>query len=134
MRRFIYIMIVFLTSGICFTSCRSIKYVPVETIRTEYRNRDSIRVDSIYNQDSIYILIKGDTIYQYRYKYLYKYQFLNKTDTVIKTDSVQVPYPVEKCLSRWETIKMELGGWGFGIIILLVIWLLFKFIKYRTRS
>lgn len=134
MRRFIYIMIVFLTSGICFTSCRSIKYVPVETIRTEYRNRDSIRVDSIYNQDSIYILIKGDTIYQYRYKYLYKYQFLNKTDTVIKTDSVQVPYPVEKCLSRWETIKMELGGWGFGIIILLVICLLFKFIKYRTRS
>lgn len=134
MRRFIYILIVFLTSGICFTSCRSIKYVPVETIRTEYRTRDSIRVDSIYNQDSIYILIKGDTIYQYRYKYLYKYQFLNKTDTVIKTDSVQVPYPVEKCLSRWETIKMELGGWGFGIIILLVICLLFKFIKYRTRS
>lgn len=69
-------------------------------MRTEYKTRDSIRVDSIYNQDSIYVLVKGDTIYQYRYKYLYKYQYLNRTDTVIKVDSVQVPYPVEKSKAK----------------------------------
>ena len=116
-------------SGIWFTSCRT-QYVPVETIRTEYKTRDSIRFDSIYNQDSIYILVKGDTIYQYRYKYLYKYQYLNRTDTVIKTDSVQVPFPVEKQLTRWQAMKMELGGWAFGIIIVFVLvivgWLVYK--------
>ena len=132
MKWLIYVVIL-LTSAIWFTSCRT-QYIPVETVRTEYKTRDSIRVDSIYNQDSIYILVKGDTVYQYRYKYLYKYQFLNKTDTMIKTDSVQVPYPVEKSLSRWQTIKMELGGWGFGIIIVLGICLLLKFMKYRTHS
>ncbi len=124
MKVLIYIVI-FLMSGIWFTSCRT-QYVPVETVRTEYKTRDSIRVDSIYNQDSIYILVKGDTIYQYRYKYLYKYQYLNRTDTVIKVDSIQVPYPVEKRLNRWQSIKMELGGWAFGIIIMffIIVWLI----------
>lgn len=119
MKALIYITM-FLMSGIWFASCRT-QYVPVETVRTEYRTRDSIRFDSIYNQDSIYVFVKGDTVYQYRYKYLYKYQYINRADTVIKTDSVQVPYPVEKRLNRWQSIKMELGGWAFGLIIAFVL-------------
>lgn len=120
MRRLIYILAMLLMSGVWLSSCRT-QYVPVETVRTEYKTRDSIRFDSIYNRDSIYVLIKGDTVYQYKYKYLYKYQYLNRTDTVIRIDSIQVPYPVEKQLSRWQSLKMELGGWAFGIILLLVI-------------
>ncbi len=127
MKVLIYITI-FLMSGICFVSCRT-QYVPVETVRTEYKTRDSIRVDSIYNQDSIYVLVKGDTIYQYRYKYLYKYQYLNRTDTVIKTDSVQVPYPVEKQLTRWQQMKIELGGWAVGVIVILSIVLMLKLFR-----
>ena len=129
MRRIIYILIVFLASGICFTSCRSIKYVPIETVKTEYKTRDSIRFDSIYNQDSIYILVKGDTVYQYRYKYLYKYQYLNKTDTVMRTDSIQVPYPVEKQLTKWQKMKIELGGWAFGAVIISLVILIIRLVK-----
>lgn len=128
MKQLIYIIIL-LMLAICFVSCRT-QYIPVETVRTEYRVRDSIRHDSVYQQDSVYVLVKGDTVYQYRYKYLYKYQYLNRTDTVIKIDSVQVPYPVEKQLSRWQSIKMELGGWAFGIVIafalIVVGWLVYR--------
>lgn len=120
MRRLLYIIIL-LTSVICFVSCRSIKYIPVETVRTEYKTRDSIRFDSIYQRDSVYMLVNGDTVYLYKYKYLYRYLTINKTDTVIKNDSVQIPYPVEKKLSRWQSLKMELGGWAFGIIIALLL-------------
>lgn len=120
MKRLLYITIL-LTLAIWLAACRSIKYVPVETVRTEYKTRDSIRFDSIYNRDSIYVLVKGDTVYQYKYKYLYKYQYLNRTDTVLRVDSVQVPYPVEKQLSRWQSLKMELGGWAFGIIMLIAL-------------
>jgi hypothetical protein len=46
---------------------------------------------------------------------------------------VQVPYPVEKELNRWQKIKIELGGWAFGIIIgfllFIVGWLLYKRLK-----
>lgn len=119
MKSLLYIIL--LTLAICITSCRSIRNVPVETVRTEYKTRDSIRIDSIYQQDSVYVLVKEDTVYQYKYKYLYKYQYLNRTDTVIKIDSVQVPYSVEKQLNRWQSIKMELGGWAFGLIIAFVL-------------
>ena len=131
MKMLIYITM-FLMSGIWFVSCRSVQYVPVENIRTEYKTRDSIRVDSIYNQDSIYVFVKGDTVYQYRYKYLYKYQDINRADTVIKTDSVQVPYPIEKQLSRWQSIKMELGGWAFGLVIAFVL-IIIVWLVYRTK-
>lgn len=118
MRAFFYTIL--LTLAICFTSCRSIKYVPVETVRIEYKTRDSIRFDSIYQRDSVFLLIKGDTVYKERYKYLYRYLTINNTDTVIKTDSIQIPYPVEKELSRWQKIKLELGGWAFGIALALL--------------
>ena len=118
---------------VLLASCSSIKYVPVETVRTEYRTRDSIRYDSIYQRDSVYLMFKGDTVYKYKEKYLYKYLFLNKTDTVIKTDSIQVPYPVEKKLTKWQAIKIELGGWAFGIImafaLIIVGWLIYRWRK-----
>ena len=119
MKRLIYIIIL-LILAICFGSCRT-QYIPVESVRTEYKTRDSIRFDSIYQRDSVYMLVKGDTIYQYRYKYLYRYLTTNRTDTILKHDSIPIPYPVEKQLSRWQTIKMELGGWAFGIIILFTL-------------
>lgn len=133
MRPIIYILVLFLTSGIWFTSCRSIKYVPVDTVRTEYRTRDSIRFDSIYQRDSVLLFMKGDTVYKERYKYLYRYLTINKVDTVIKADSIQVPYPIEKRLTHWQTIKMELGGWAIGVILLSVLVIVARLI-YRLRK
>lgn len=121
MKRLIYIIIL-LILAICFVSCRT-QYIPVESVRTEYKTRDSIRFDSIYQRDSVYMLVKGDTIYQYRYKYLYRYLTTNRTDTILKHDSIPIPYPVEKQLSRWQTIKMELGGWVFVLVIILGIYI-----------
>ena len=119
MKRLIYIIIL-LILAICFVSCRT-QYIPVESVRTEYKTRDSIRFDSIYQRDSVYMLVKGDTIYQYRYKYLYRYLTTNRTDTILKNDSIRVPYPVEKKLNRWQSIKMELGGW---VIIVIFVYML----------
>lgn len=112
MKRLIFVVL--LMSAMCFTGCRTTQYVPVETIKTEYKTRDSIRIDSVYRRDSIYVIDRGDTVYTYKDRYLYKYLYLNRIDTVIKTDSVQIPYPVEKALTRWQKAKIELGGWAFG--------------------
>ena len=49
---------------------------------------------------------------------------------VTVTKEVKVPYPIEKELTRWQQMKLELGGWAFGIIItaalIIVGWLLYK--------
>lgn len=115
-------------------SCTTTKYVdrlvPVETVRTEYVNQ--LYRDSVFVHDSIDRYISGDTVYQYKYKYIYKY--LNRTDTVVKTDSVEVPVEIktteikEVNKIRWyQSILMWLGG-------LFTIFLSFKLGKtLRTK-
>lgn len=127
MKNLLYIIL--LTLAICLTSCRSIKYVPVETVKTEYKTRDSIRFDSIYEHDSIFLFVNGDTVYKEKYRYKYRYLTINKTDTVMLTDSVQIPYPVEKQLTRWQQMKIELGGWAFGMAIISLIVLIIRLVK-----
>lgn len=127
MKNLLYIIL--LTLAICLTSCRSIKYVPVETVKTEYKTRDSIRFDSIYEHDSIFLFVKGDTVYKEKFRYKYRYLTINKTDTVMLTDSVQIPYPVEKQLTRWQQMKIELGGWAVGVIVILSIVLMLKLFR-----
>ena len=120
-------------SGIWFASCRSIKEVPVETIRTAYKYIDRLQHDSIYVKDSVRYYTKGDTVFADKYLYRYKYLVINGVDSFVKVDSVQVPYPVEKQLSRWEKVKIELGGWAFGVIITFVVvivgWLVYRLKK-----
>lgn len=113
-----FMCIILLTLAIC--SCRSIKYIPVESIQFDSVYINKIVKDSIYIKDSI-LVVKGDTITEYRYKYIYQYK--DKTDTlyVTKTDSVQVPYPVEKQLTWWQQFRIDVGGWAIGIAVISAI-------------
>ena len=120
MKRLLYVLVILMLLAGVFSSCRT-QYIPVETVKTEYRVRDSIRHDSVYQQDSVYVTVKGDTVYEYKYKYLYKYQYINRTDTLMKTDSIRIPYPVEKQLSKWQRFKLDFGGTAMLIVIMIVI-------------
>lgn len=130
MKTLAYFVIILLTSAIC--SCRSVKYVPVETVKHDSIYLSQIKKDSIYVKDSV-LIIKGDTVVEYRYKYIYQHK--DRTDTlyVTKTDSIHVPYPVEKELTRWQQMKLELGGWAFGIILtaalIIIGWIVYNFKK-----
>lgn len=125
MKKYLIIAIAFIA---LFSSCQT-QYIPVETVKTEYRYIDRVQYDSIYKHDSTMIYRDGDTVYLNKYKYLYKYLYLNRVDSFVKVDSVQVPYPVEKKLSKWQAMKMELGGWAFGgllFALMVAAWLVFK--------
>ena len=131
MKRLILYLIVFLMSGTCFTSCRSVQYVPVETVKKDSIYINKIQHDSIYRRDSVYIDRSGDTIYIYKDRYLYKYKNLTDTVYVSRVDSINVPYMVEKKLTRWQSIKMELGGWAFAAIVIIIIgWLIYAKTKF----
>ncbi len=93
------------------TGCRSVRYVPVPEYHTEYKTKtDSfVKRDSVWVKDSVLLWMQGDTVYKERWhmKYNDRYVYRNKTDTVMKTDSVRVPYSVEKKLGKWEQTKIE---------------------------
>lgn len=130
MKQRVYIWIVVgIALLLLFGSCRSIRYVPVETIRTDSVFMSNVRIDSVYVQDSILIKEKGDTLTTIRYKLVYRYKHITDTLFITKNDSVQVPYPVEKELTWWQKTKLELGEFSIGIILILlivVIWLVRK--------
>lgn len=121
--------IILLTLAI-WCSCRSVEYVPVETVKTEIEYRDRLMLDSIHVRDSIIVRDKGDTVFINKWHTAYRDRLIRDTAFVYRTDSVQVPYPVERPLSRWQRAKLELGGWAFGGIILfsmvIVGWLVLK--------
>ena len=103
------------------TGCRTIEYYPLETVRidTVYVNKQ--RVDSVMVRDSVHIIEKGDTVTEFRLKYIYKYK--DRTDTlyISKTDTVSVPYPVEKQLTKWQQVKVNYGGWAMGIVFAFIL-------------
>lgn len=105
--------------------CSRVQYVPVESVRTEYKVRDSIRHDSIYRLDSVFVHSKGDTVYREKHKYLYKYLFINRTDTVLRSDTIEVPVPVEKQLTRVQRAKMVLGElFAVCVVLAAFVWLI----------
>lgn len=111
-------------------SCKSIQYVPVETTKRDTTYLSQTKIDSIYHRDSIYVERKGDTVYLSKYKYLYKY--IEKHDTLWreKVDTIQVGYPVEAQLTKWQKIKINIGEYLITAIALVIIWLCAKcFIK-----
>lgn len=112
-------------------SCKSIQYVPVETTKRDTTYLSQTKIDSIYHRDSIYVEHKGDTVYLSKYKYLYKY--IEKRDTLWheKTDTIQVAYPVEAQLSKWQKIKINMGEYLIAAIVLIAIWLCAKYFIKR---
>lgn len=142
---------------ILICSCRTIKYVPVES------NADSIVVEKLVevqlppDSATIRALLECDENGKVVLNWLDIANSKNaeaqltidslgnllakmktQKDTVylpskevMVTKEEKVPYPVEKVLTRWQQLKLELGGWAFGIIIMaslvFIIWIVYKF-------
>ena len=121
-------LLLFLTTIVSCTTTKIVE-VPVETIKTEYI--EQVKYDSIYSKDSIYIMQKGDTIYNNKVQYLYKYKYLrdtiNITDTIPKVVTIKDTQYVNQ-LYTWQKILIVIGiGFILYWIIKLVIYIKSKF-------
>lgn len=110
------------------TGCKSVQFVPVETVKTDSFYIDRFQRDSIYQRDSVFVnrWTAGDTVYQDKvvWKYVYRDKVKYDTVAILRSDTVRVPFPVDRELSKWEQVKLDVGGWticAFIIIILLVV-------------
>lgn len=105
--------------------CRTVRYVPVETVRTEveYRDRVETRRDSVFLRDSVFVRQLDDTVYVERWHT--EYHDRQTTDTVTvyaeRVDSVAVPYEVERPMTKWERTKQEVGGIAIGVAVAVML-------------
>lgn len=116
----LYLLIILLTSAI-WSGCRTIEYRTLETIRSDTVYIQSAKVDSVIVRDSIYIYQQGDTVTEYRYKYVYRLKDRVDTLYISSRDTVSVPYPVEKQLTKWQQTKVDYGGWAMGVVFVFIL-------------
>ena len=100
-----------------FAGCKTkTALVPVEKVKIEYRDR--LRVDSVYNRDTVNIYERGDTVYLQTIKWRERFKF--DTVSVVRTDSI--PYPVEVIkeinkLTKWQRWRLN----ALNIIVLVIV-------------
>ena len=107
--------IVALLIALFFGSCRSVRVIEKEVIKTDTVLTTKIQIDSIYVNDSIYIreLIQGDTVKittdrwhtRWRDRILYDSIYIAQRDTVRVTDIKEVP----RKLSGWQWFQIWAG-------------------------
>lgn len=112
-------------------SCKTTEYVEVPVVHTEYVYKES--KDTAYVRDSVYIkeVQKGDTIRITEYRDRYRFRYITTTDTIVRVDSVAVPYPVEvvKVDHQQTWLQKTLMNIGLCFIFGFVLWLVLKRLK-----
>ena len=131
-------------------SCKT-EYIPVETSHTEHHwHTDSIKeVDSVIHErhttimqlDSAAMAKYGIQLKNAERAWLVKswelerqIEQLQKMSAIRDTvrDTIQVPYPVEKKLSKWQQTKVDWGGWAILAADVMII--LFFVFALRRRG
>lgn len=120
-----------LVLSLAFVGCktRSI-YIPVESVRTEYKDR--LQRDSIHLYDSVFLKVKGDTVWLEKYKYQYRDKIVR--DSIFLNDTIRVPYPVEvaKETNRLTSFQSFQLWCGRILLLLIIAWIGVKWWKKRV--
>lgn len=123
-KRLLYLIIPYIILS-SLAGCKSVQYVPMETVRTDSIYVDRYQRDSIYQRDSVFVnrWTAGDTIYQDKvvWKYVYRDKVKYDTVAILRSDTINIPYPVDCKLSKWEQLKLNVGGLAISIIIIIVL-------------
>ena len=146
-----------LISAIC--SCRGVKYVPIESSTDSIVVEKLVEVQLPPDSSTIRALLECDENGKVVLSWLdiansknaqaqltidslgnllAKLRTLPDTvylpsKEVVVSKKEKVPYPVEKELTRWQQMKLELGGWAFGIIIAFSL-IIVGLIVYKSRK
>lgn len=130
-----FVIFIVLMMIILFNSCSpKVIYVPEYHTEVVTRTDSVVKIDSVHVKDSVIIKQAGDTIEIDRWHTEYQDRWRERivVDSIIKVDSVSVPYPVEKKLSKWQQAKVDWGGWAMLIVVVLIF--LFLIFALRRRG
>lgn len=114
---------------IILNSCSTktiVKEIPVETIRTEYK--DIYHFDSIYLKENVYVYQRGDTVFKDSISIKYVEKQIHDTlithDTIPQIINNETTKVVEKKVPQWWPVWLSLG-----IVLLFLLVTKTKFIQ-----
>ena len=150
----VWLLLVFICAMVLISmeSCKSVQYVPVETVRTEYvtKHDSLISRDTIIDRSEVVVReVDSATMAQYgiQLKDMQRAWIIEsnrlqkqihdllqtKADTVIVRDTIQVPVPVEHKLTKAEQHYITIGKWVVGAVAGLLLVLVFYIFTRRWR-
>lgn len=130
-------MFILLVAGfvlIAMGSCKSVQYVPVESVRHDSVFVSLYQRDSIYQHDSVYIREKADTLLIERWHTRWRDRVSRDTLYISKVDTIRIPIPVERKLTKAERTYITIGKWSVGAVAGLVLAAIcFIFLRRRWK-
>lgn len=129
MKKILFLLFMTLLLGSCKVKEKIVE-VPIPQIKTEIKYIDKVKYDSIYLKDSVYIIQKGDTVYNTKVAYRYKYKYLKDTITINKADTITrlqkvTEIKVKNQLNVVQKVLMYIGLF-FLLMFIIIIYKHFK--------
>jgi hypothetical protein len=120
---------------VLLTGCKTIEYVPIETVRTDTLMVAHIVTDSVwvdrYMHDSVYIHERGDTVWfeKWHTRYVDRWRDRVTHDTIYKskTDSVTVTREIEKPLTKSQRARLHLANIVLVMLGMVAIFFIVRF-------
>ena len=113
--------------------CCPYRSVPTETVVRDSLYITQRLIDRVMIRDSVYERHVHDTVYKYKERETVRYLAMRDTLYVDRRDSVSVPYPVERELTKLEATRMRLGDILLVIVNIGIIYVLIWMIRRRKR-
>lgn len=124
MKKILFLLFMTLLLGSCKVKEKIVE-VPIPQIKTEIKYIDKVKYDSIYLKDSVYIIQKGDTVYNTKVAYRYKYKYLKDTITINKTDTITrlqkvTEIKVKNQLNVVQKVLMYIGLFSLLMFVIII--------------
>ena len=110
-------LIVAILAGLSLWGCKPYKVAQRETVIKDSLYIVQRMIDRVLIRDSVYERHVHDTVYKYKERETVRYLSLRDTLYIERRDSVSVPYPVERELTKWEAVRMRLGDILLAVFI-----------------
>ena len=88
-------------------ACTTTKFVPVETVRVDSVFVAKVERDSIFERDSVFVMMKADTVFLSKVQYRYHDRFIRDTVSVLRCDTITKVVEVERELTFWQRQIMK---------------------------
>lgn len=133
MRKMINRLLIIFIAGLSLFGCKPCKVAQRETVIKDSLYISQRMIDRVLIRDSVYERHVHDTVYQYKERETVRYLSLRDTLYIERRDSVTVPYPVERKLTKWEAARMLLGDILLIIVNIGLIYVVICLIKRRRK-
>ena len=126
-------LLIAILAGLSLLGCKPYKVTQRETVIKDSLYITQRMIDRVLIRDSVYERHVHDTVYKYKERETVRYLSLRDTLYIEKRDSVSVPYPVERQLTKWEAVRMRLGDILLAVFIAGLLYVVVWLIKRRRK-